>query len=66
MFKKCLHKWILISIATEAAMLEDSMTSRENVYNCKLPLACLDSEKRISWHFHAYVGYCLYTKMLQV
>ena len=25
-----LHKWILISVAIEAAMLEDSMTSHEN------------------------------------
>ena len=28
--KRCLHKWILISIAIEAAMLGDSMTAREN------------------------------------
>ena len=29
-----LHKWILIAIATEGAMLEDSMTSYENtLYN---------------------------------
>ena len=27
---RCLHKWILISVAIEAAMLEDSITSREN------------------------------------
>ena len=27
---RCLHKWILIAVAIEAAMLEDSMMSREN------------------------------------
>ena len=30
--KRCLHKWILISVAIEAAMLEDSMTSLETLY----------------------------------
>ena len=28
--KRCSHKWILISVAIEAAMLADSMTSHEN------------------------------------
>ena len=28
--KRCLHKWILIAVAIEAAMLEDSMASQEN------------------------------------
>ena len=28
--KTCVHKWILISIAIEAAILEDSMTLHEN------------------------------------
>ena len=28
--KRCLHKWILISIAIEAAVLEDSMMPHEN------------------------------------
>ena len=27
--KRCLHKWILIAVAIEAAMLEDSMASHE-------------------------------------
>ena len=28
--QRCLYKWILISVAIEAAMLEDSMTSHDN------------------------------------
>ena len=28
--KRCLHKWILIAVAIETAMLEDSMTSDDN------------------------------------
>ena len=34
--KICLHKWILIAVAIEAAILEDSMTSRENALQWQL------------------------------
>ena len=53
---RCLHKWILISVATEAAMLEDSMTSRKNaLYNYShLSVSCVYlisfvNEKELPW-----------------
>ena len=36
--KRCLHKLILIAVAIEAAMLEDSMTSHENALYAPIPL----------------------------
>ena len=39
--KRCLHKWILIYVAIEAAMLEDSMMSRENTLVLFVTKICL-------------------------
>ena len=41
--KRCLHKWILIAVAIEAAMLEDRMTSHE------ITLFILMFRKNVSW-----------------
>ena len=52
--KRCLHKWILIAVAIEAAMLEDSMTSHENALLIKL------------WNQISFLILCKVTSCLKV
>ena len=48
--KRCLHKWILISFAIEAAMLEDSMTSHKNALYQSTKHAYLASVHNRYWN----------------
>ena len=60
--KRFLHKWILIAVAIEAAMLEDSMKSHENalLINHAKPTGYPQSPKSYWLHWSFTVLICLF------
>ena len=50
--KRCLHKWIVIAVAIEAAMLEDSMTSREITLLWCIMVRDIPDVIQRAWHCH--------------